>query len=394
MAVACLLVPRFPLACELVERPDLRERPAVVTRPDGPLVWAASPAAERSGVVAGQRLREALVRCPLLAVIEARPARYQAVVEAILDALERVAPAVEPGPQGTAYADLRGLGGCYGSPEALAAALLGAAPRELGPRLGIAPSKFAALVAAHHAMPAETCVLNEEAVAPFLVRQPVELLQLPAETLRRLRLLGIETLGRLAALPRSAVAAQLGAEGGRAWDLARGEDREPLRPRPWHERVVERLAFAPPLASREAVLVAAEQALSRALRQPAVRGRAVRQVTLRVATERGGRWERTLTFREALCERARLWLVVKTALAEAQLPGMVSELELELSGLTAERGRQAALLSAHGRLQEQLEESLRQLKARYGHCPVGRVVEVEPWSRIPERRLALIDFDL
>ena len=41
-----------------------------------------------------------------------------------------------------------------------------------------------------------------------------------------------------------------------------------------------------------------------------------------------------------------------------------------------------------------LEESLRQLKARYGYCPVGRVVEMEPWSRVPERRLALIDFDL
>jgi DNA polymerase-4/protein ImuB len=45
------------------------------------------------------------------------------------------------------------------------------------------------------------------------------------------------------------------------------------------------------------------------------------------------------------------------------------------------------------RLREQLEDALRQLKARYGYCPVGRVVEVEPWSRIPEQRLALIDYD-
>ena len=27
-------------------------------------------------------------------------------------------------------------------------------------------------------------------------------------------------------------------------------------------------------------------------------------------------------------------------------------------------------------------------------CQVARVVEVEPWSRIPERRYALIDYDL
>jgi len=36
---------------------------------------------------------------------------------------------------------------------------------------------------------------------------------------------------------------------------------------------------------------------------------------------------------------------------------------------------------------------VRQLKARYGRSPVAQVVEVEPWSRIPERRHALIDYD-
>ena len=38
-------------------------------------------------------------------------------------------------------------------------------------------------------------------------------------------------------------------------------------------------------------------------------------------------------------------------------------------------------------------EAARQLKQRYGESPLAYVVEVEPWSRIPERRFALISYD-
>jgi DNA polymerase-4/protein ImuB len=230
-------------------------------------------------------------------------------------------------------------------------------------------------------------------VKVFLASQPVGMLPVSEEMRRRLRLLGIETLGELAELPRSALAAQFGPQGAMAWALARGRDDSPVRPPQKPERVVESVGFETPLASREALLVAAEQALGRALRNPRMTARAVRQAVLRAETERGICWERAVTFKEALAERGRIWTALRTVLAEAQLPGPVSRLELELTGLVAAQGRQLALPVGRRRLREQLEEALRHLKARYGYCPVGRVVEVEPWSRIPEQRLALIDYD-
>jgi DNA polymerase-4/protein ImuB len=36
---------------------------------------------------------------------------------------------------------------------------------------------------------------------------------------------------------------------------------------------------------------------------------------------------------------------------------------------------------------------VRELKLRLGHSPLYRVVEVDPLSRIPERRHALLSFD-
>lgn len=390
--IGALVIPRFPLSCELATRPELDGRPAAVAREDGS-IWTASPAAELFGVGADQPLREAISRCPELVVFEGRPALYRHHEEAIFNALEVAAFAIEPGSEGVAFADLDGLQGCYGSQQALAAALLACAPAVLRPRLGIAPGKFAALVAARRAPSGAVLSVAEDEVESFLAGQPVAMLPVPEEMLRRLRLLGIETLGALGALPRPALVAQFGPHGVMAWELARGRDRSSLQPRRKPERAVEDLVFDSPLVSREALLVAAEQALGRALRQPVIAARAARQAVLRAETERGACWERTVTFKEALAERSRLWTALRSILADVQLPDPVSRLEVELSGLVSAQGRQLALPVGRRRLREQLEEALRQLKARYGYCPVGRVVEVEPWSRIPEQRLALIDFD-
>ena len=40
-----------------------------------------------------------------------------------------------------------------------------------------------------------------------------------------------------------------------------------------------------------------------------------------------------------------------------------------------------------------LREAVKELKLKLGHSPLYRVVEVDPWSRIPERRHALLNFE-
>src|SRR5438067_13773932 len=99
--VGALLVPRFPIACELAEQPRLRQLAVAVSRPDGS-VWAASEVAEASGVLPGLAMREAITRCPTLVVLEGRPALYQGLAEAILESLEQATPGVEPGGDGIA----------------------------------------------------------------------------------------------------------------------------------------------------------------------------------------------------------------------------------------------------------------------------------------------------
>src|SRR5439155_13608465 len=165
-------------------------------------------AAEASGVRPAQTLREAIGRCPTLAVLNGRPAHYQARSEAILRALELVAFTVEPEAQGMAYLDLTELQTCYPSFDAIIEALLACVPAALEPRLGVAAVRFPALLAARVAPAGGSMVISDGELAGFLATQPVEALPVSAEMLRRLRLLKLETLGELRAVPRPALAAQ------------------------------------------------------------------------------------------------------------------------------------------------------------------------------------------
>jgi DNA polymerase-4/protein ImuB len=250
-----------------------------------------------------------------------------------------------------------------------------------------------AWAAAVTSAPGEACVVPAGRETAFLSPLDISLLPCSPDTLRRLELLGLRTIGDLAALPLGAVQAQFGPEGRRLWELAHGLDREPLRPRRHEESASERLTFSEPTVSTGALLTAGRQLLSRLFRQPALHGRAVRQMRLRAALSDGRSWERTVTFREATADRDQMLYVLRCTLEAALLSRPVEEVELTLSGLTGETGKQEGLFAEKGRRLAQLEEALRQLKARFGQSPVYHVVEVEPWSRIPERRLALIDYD-
>ena len=71
----------------------------------------------------------------------------------------------------------------------------------------------------------------------------------------------------------------------------------------------------------------------------------------------------------------------------------MEELEIELVGLCGESGKQATMFNEKGKLRDQITEAVRQLRAQHGDDLIGKVVEVEPWSRIPERRMSIADFD-
>ena len=95
--------------------------------------------------------------------------------------------------------------------------------------------------------------------------------------------------------------------------------------------------------------------------------------------------------REALADPKAAWFAIKNAVVRHPPERPVEELEVELAGLSGESGKQAPMFESKGKLWRQVEEAARHLSAARatGKPSLGRIVEVEPWSRIPERRAAL-----
>jgi nucleotidyltransferase/DNA polymerase involved in DNA repair len=393
MLVACVHIPRFAIEVERQRRNDVATRLILI---GGATVFDCSLGAEASGVRRGMRMSEAIGLCHRAVVLPPDLPHYQRRFDEVLDFLENYSPAVDPSAgsgQGLGFAYLS-LDGLSVETAPLADELIASLHRRLGfmAAVGTAGGKFTARVAAQTARAGLAKIVPPGEEASFLA--PLSIDHLPAdEAMRwRLGLLGLHTMSDIARLPLGAFQQQFGAEGRRCWELASGIDDEPLAPWVKEETVVRRLQLAARAVTLEAILVGVERLVYAAYASPDRRGRWVRKAVVRAALD-AGTWELAVPFREALADPRDAWFAVKSAIVRHPPERPVEELEVELVGLSAESGKQAGMLEGKGKLWRQVEEAARQLRAQEGRSFVGKVVEVEPWSRIPERRAAFVEFD-
>jgi nucleotidyltransferase/DNA polymerase involved in DNA repair len=394
MPVACVSIPNFSLRVEILERPELDGLPLALRSSESqrPVIVDCTPEAIRQGVRPGMLPREALAMCPHVVTVMPNPARDSRVFERVIEHLEQLSPAVEPDETGRCYVDLTGLERHLGPPQQAAQRLIQSVPPILRPRVGIAPGKFTAMVAANSADPGSFQVVVPDEVKQFLAGMPVAVLPVSWDMIKRLEQLGLDRLVDLGKLPLSAVQARFGPEGRDAWRLIHGEDDEQVIPRRQETLVIEEITLPAPATSREAFLIGLRELVTQAFTRKELRSRNVRQARVRALLEGGGSWEQTLTLKEP-AGRDRLIEVLGNRLQAVELAGALESLQIELIGFTAEQARQESLLSARPKQLQQIIDAVRQLKQRYGASPIYRIVEVEPWSRIPERRRALISFD-
>ncbi len=391
--IACLSIPGLELKAALRRTPALAVRPAALAPEPGgePLLGPVTAAAEAAGVRPQMRLGEALATCPRLVLVEPDPAAAELAWEEIVRSLEDAGFAVEPAALGIAYFDTRGVERLYGGLDPALQRALAAAGTGWDVRIGAAGRRFAALAAASVARPGQVLVVRDEEAGRFLAPLPLSLLPLERQRYEELESLGVRKLGQLAGLPGGAVAERLGPDGRRAWSLARGGASARVRGRRPPAEVAESLEF-PEAVGNELTLRRALGALvETVLGRPERRDRFVRKVALSARLVGGGSWRRTLTLREPSADSDRIRVALAPRLAE--LPAPVLELRVELVELTEPAGRQLELLAAGAEDRSRLSEGLRQVRASTGSGSVCNVVEVAPWSRIPETRALFVPRD-
>src|SRR5438552_3540797 len=392
--IACLAIPGLELKAALRRTPTLALRPAALApEPQGePLLGPVTAAAEAAGVRPGMRLGEALATCPSLVLVEQDPAEAGQAWEEIVRRLEDDGFAVEPVEPGCLYFETRGVERLYGGVEAALRRALAAVGSAWDPRAGVAERRFAALAAASVARPGQLCVVSDERTRDFLAPLPLSLLPLEAERYAELEELGVKRIGQLAELPGAAVAERLGPGGQHAWSLARGEGRGRVRARRPPAEIVERFEFPEAVGNELTLRRALGALLDRVLARPERAGRAVRKLAVSARLVGGGSWRRTLTLREPAAETRAIRAGLGPKLAELSAP--VTELAVELVELSESTGQQLELLRTEGgEAKRRLREGLRQVRASAGAGGVYSIVEVAPWSRIPEQRALLVPRD-
>ncbi|MBM4381723.1 MAG: DNA polymerase Y family protein, partial [Deltaproteobacteria bacterium] len=225
-----LHLPRFPVQRAVRDLPGLRHAPlALVQSHRGEQrVAFVSSAGLRAGVEPGMGLAAARARVPELKSLPFDPEVEARALLALGEALLAWGPAFQPVPPDGLFLDASAAPLCKGAgmpEENLAGRVLSTAEGfGLRGQAVVASRAFPARALARLSRARVQCVLPGEerqrlAPLPLSVLEEVS----PREA-ASLRALGLSTLGEVADLPTASVLARLGAAGGRAQALCRGED--------------------------------------------------------------------------------------------------------------------------------------------------------------------------
>jgi protein ImuB len=227
VSLLCVHVPFYRLQVALRELAGVRNPSAILAdQLQRGHAIEATPEARTQGVRIGMTLVQAQAAAPDATLLVHDATRSAQLWEDILDALDAVSPLIDSSAEGTAYLDMRGI---LGSPQAWIAQVKSALSNvELRFRTGFAQNKFVARAAAI-VSDGKICQAGEERrlVAPLAIIT----LDIEPELVARLELLGITTLGGLAALPHGPFVRRFGTRAALWHDHSAGIDRSAFLPR-------------------------------------------------------------------------------------------------------------------------------------------------------------------
>jgi hypothetical protein len=288
----------------------------------------------------------------------------------VLDALDAASPVVEDAGPGLAFLEMAGIeGGAGGWLDAVRGALAGF---DLPLRVGLGPNPFTAQAAAALAGGA----ICEGNPAAFLAPFPLEQLGCGEAVCGRLRLLGIGTLGELAALPHGPFVRRFGPPAGRWHEHARGIDRRRLQPRPRALRIDRRAYGEGEAASEEAVLFALRALVGRVVDDLSAAGKRAGRLVLALECENGDLRELVTRVAAPTAVPATLFGLLRARLEGITLDAPVIGLRLAAEALE-DGGVPLTLFAGSDPDPDALGIVLARLDAALGdgHALRGRIVE-------------------
>jgi nucleotidyltransferase/DNA polymerase involved in DNA repair len=368
---------------ELARRPDLYASPVVVGHWEEHVIGVSEEALP-FGVVTGMALRQAEHLCPQATFLPPEPEAAERLRERISSALYDLAPTVEVHLEGVAWLDVSGVMSAGAAIREARRRLRMAIGRE--PRLGLAPGPFSARLAAARARPGR--LVQVDKARTFLAPLSSRELPLDAEQLERLDLLGLRTLGAVAAIGPRELESQLGRDGRHAVMLASGLEPDELTPwRPPLFTSVHR-QFESPVEDREALLFVSHALCGDLADELGLRGAGAKHVRVRLVFEESPSEERDSVVRHPLSSAAELFGLIGSWIKEWQPRAPITELWIELPVLEAAGRRQLRLWAGGDGNSEEVIAAFERLQERWGDEIVHKPRPALLSSPLPSQRFA------
>ena len=379
MHICCGLTNHLGLA----QRPDLYGGPVVVGEWEEHVI-ATSEEALPFGVLPGMPLRQAEHLCPQATFLPPDPEAAARLRELIAAALYDLAPTVEVRVEGIAWLDVSAVPKPGESIREARRRLRAAIGRE--PRLGLAPGPFSARLAAARARPGRLMCIED--ARAFLAPLASHELPLDEEQLERLDLLGLRTLGAVAALGPRELESQLGHAGRHAVLLARGVEPDQLTP--WSPPLFTSAhrQFDSPVEDREALLFVARALCGDLAEEMSVRSAGGKHVRVRLLFETGDQDARDSVVRHPLSSAAEMFGLIGSWIKEWQPRAPITEMWIELPVLEAAGRRQLRLWAGGDGNSEEVIAALERLQERHGDEVVHKPRPALLSSPLPTQRFA------
>ena len=222
----------------LGEEQDIREVPSVVAgdkESRHSIILAKSVPAKKYGIQTGEPLFQALEKCPDLVIVQPDYELYVEASRHFVEMLRQFSPAVEQYSIDEAWVDMTGTERLWGSPRLAAEKMRMKIWEELGftVNVGISSNKLLAKMAGDFEKPNKVHTLFPEEVEQKFWPLPVrDLFLVGAATERKLKLLGIYTIGDLAHADVRILKKRLGKHGETIWHFANGRNADAVTPEP------------------------------------------------------------------------------------------------------------------------------------------------------------------
>jgi len=222
----------------LGESLDLRQIPSVVAgdkESRHSIILAKSPAAKKFGIQTGEPLFQALEKCPNLTVVQPDYALYVQASRHFVELLRQFSPVVEQYSIDEAWVDMTGTERLHGPPRLAAEKMRERVWEELGftVNVGISSNKLLAKMAGDFEKPNKVHTLFPEEIADKMWPLPVrDLFLVGPATEKKLKRLGVRTIGDLARMELPLLRRHLGKHGETIWHFANGRNADAVTPAP------------------------------------------------------------------------------------------------------------------------------------------------------------------